>query len=116
SIIRSVLKNGYDVVIKAPDADSGGLSRLFGATDLRLMRNCPCPVWISKPSRRKRYRRIVAAVDVNPNEPDTESLAREIMETATTLAKLEKSELHVVHAWRLAGEAKLRGRQMSTYN
>ena len=55
-----------------------------------------------------------AAVDLDPTEPDTESLARKIMELATSLATDEGSELHVVHVWRLAAETVLRGRQIDT--
>jgi len=31
--------------------------------DMRLMRKCPCPVWIVKPTEHHTYRRILAAVD-----------------------------------------------------
>jgi universal stress protein E len=114
-IVRSVLKGGHDLVIKTPEGGQRGLTSLFGSTDLRLMRKCPCAVWIAKPSRRKRYRNIVAAVDLNPLEPQTMNLAKQVMTIATSFARLEKSRLHVVHAWRLAGEAKIRGRQITTY-
>ena len=115
-IVRSVLREGHDLVVKAPEGRQRGLSALFGSSDLRLMRKCPCAVWIAKPSRRKRYRNIVAAVDLNPVEPQTMNLAKQVMRIATSFAKLEKSRLHVVHAWHLAGEAKIRGRQITTYN
>ena len=71
-------------------------------------------MWIVKHSGERQIRRILAAVDLNPTEPDTESLARQIMELATSLATEEGSELHVVHVWRLAGETALRGRQIDT--
>ncbi len=113
SVIRAVLIKGYDLVMKAPGG-GGRLKPLFGSSDQRLMRKCPCPVWIVKPSRKKYFRKILAAVDLNPSEPDTEALARQIMSLATSLAKEERSELHVLHVWRLPGEAKLRGRQILT--
>lgn len=114
SVIRAVLVKGYDLVMKAPGGGGSRLKPLFGSSDQRLMRKCPCPVWIVKPSRKKYFRKILAAVDLNPSEPDTETLARQIMSLATSLAKQERSELHVVHVWRLPGEAKLRGRQILT--
>ncbi len=115
SIIRSVLQKRHDLVIKVPESDRSGLSGVFGTGDLKLMRKCPCPVWIDKPSRKKTYSKILAAVDLNPVEPETESLAREIMENARALAEQENSELHVAHVWRLAGETTLRGRQITPY-
>lgn len=110
--IRSVLVNHHDLVIKAAEGGSEAARYLFGSTDRRLMRKCPVPVWIVKPTRKRRFRKILAAVDVNPVEPQTESLAERIVSLATALAKEEGAELHVLHAWRLAGEFKLRGRQI----
>jgi len=108
--IRKVLANHHDLVMKAPEGSSGKIKVLFGSTDQKLMRKCPCPVWLVKPSRKKRFRKILAAVDINPNEPETESLAKQIMSLSTSLAKEDGSELHVLHVWRLAAESKLRGR------
>ena len=114
SVIRAVLVNQHDLVVKAAAGSMGKWNRLFGTGDQKLMRKCPCPVWILKPSEETHLRRILAAVDLNPTEPDTESLARRIMEIATSLATDEGSELHVVHVWRLPAETALRGRQIDT--
>ena len=50
-VIRAVLKNAYDLVIK-PAENPNWLERLFGNTDMNLLRQCPCPVWIMKPTRK----------------------------------------------------------------
>ena len=114
SVILAVLVNHHDFVMKAAGENTGKWKRLFGTGDQKLMRKCPCPVWIVKPSSEAHFRRILAAVDLDPTEPDTESLARRIMELATSLATEEGSELHVVHVWRLAAETALRGRQIDS--
>ena len=114
SVIRAVLVHHHDLVMKAPEGNTGKWKRLFGTGDQKLMRKCPCPVWIVKPSSETHLRRILAAVDLDPTEPDTESLAGRIMELATSLATEEGSELHVVHVWRLGAETALRGRQIDT--
>lgn len=57
-IIREVLRNGRDLVIKS--VDSSG-SRLFGGTDMKLLRKCPCPVWMIQSTQQQGYREIVAA-------------------------------------------------------
>ena len=114
SVILAVLVNHHDLVVKAAQGDTGKWKRLFGTGDQKLMRKCPCPVWIVKPSRESHFRRILAAVDVDSTEPDTDALARRIMAHATSLAAEEGSELHVVHVWRLAAETALRGRQIDT--
>jgi len=114
SAIRAVLSEGYDLVIKSPEGPAGALNALFGSSDQKLMRKCPCPVWIIKKSKSDRFRKILAAVDLNPSVPESEELANRIMAISTSLAAGEECELHVLHAWRLAGEAKLRGRQIHT--
>ncbi len=114
SVIRAVLVHHHDLVMKAAEGHTGTWKRLFGSGDQKLMRKCPCPVWIVKPSTETHFRRILAAVDLDPTEPDTDALAARIMELATSLAAEEGSELHVVHVWRLAGETALRGRQIDT--
>ncbi len=107
-IIREVLENGYDLVIKPARGYSRLSAMLFGSTDLHLLRKCPCPVWIIKPSSRPNYDRILAAVDPDPSERENEELNRLILELATSLARQEESELHIVHAWHMPYEAQLR--------
>ena len=112
-VIRQVLRNNYDLVIKCAEADDGLSGMLFGSTDMHLMRKCPCPVWIVKPTEQHNYRRILAAVDQDPEEPVTDALNRQILEMATSLALSEFSEAHIVHAWIMAGEDLLRSPRLT---
>jgi len=108
-IIREVLRNGHDLVMKTAEGKGGTKEMLFGSVDVNLMRKCPCPVWMIKPSRSRKYSRILAAVDPDPYDEKTNRLNDVIMELALSLSILEKSELHVVHVWSLFGESTLRG-------
>jgi len=117
-IIREVLRNGRDLVIKTAETYDWQ-DRLFGSDDMRLFRKCPCPVWLIKPEAPKSFRRILAAVDVNDLYPAAElttrqALNRQILEIAGSLAFAEFAELHVVHAWKLIGESAMRGAFMHT--
>jgi nucleotide-binding universal stress UspA family protein len=117
-VIRQVLREGHDLVIKTPE-DPGWLDRLFGSDDLHLLRKCPRPLWMIKPQMSRNFGRIVAAVDVDDSYPAGElegrrALNRQVMEMATSLALSEFSDLHVVHAWEAVGEAAMRGGFMST--
>ena len=107
-IIRQVLGNGHDLVIKSAEGAVGLKNMLFGSTDMHLMRKCPCPVWIIKSTEHQQYRRILAAVDQDPEDAVKDVLNRQILEMSTSLALAEFSELHVVHAWRLFGESTFR--------
>ena len=107
-IIREVLRNKNDLVIKSAPAKPKDKASLFRSTDMQLMRACPCPVWLIKPSHRKKYARILAAVDPDPSDEVKNRLNELIMDLATSLAKIERSELHVVHTWILYSEAVLK--------
>ncbi|MCB0162923.1 MAG: universal stress protein [Anaerolineae bacterium] len=103
-IIREVLRNKHDLVMIAAEGQSGLKKMLFGSTTMHLMRKCPCPVWVMKPSQPKQYSRILAAVDPTPLDEKRNALNMKIMDLATSLAQLEQSELHIVHAWALYRE------------
>ena len=102
-IIREVLRNGHDLVIKT--ADSGGLlDRVFGSNDMHLLRECPCPVWLIKPQSSKVFQKIVATVDVGEYyQPEGLNIRHllnlQILEMASLLALSEVAELHVVYVW-----------------
>jgi nucleotide-binding universal stress UspA family protein len=98
-IIQEVLRKKHDLVFMTAEGKGGLKSRLFGSTSLHLMRKCPCPVWVIKPVRRKRYARILAAVDPDTSNEERNALNIQILELATSLARLEQSELHFVHVW-----------------
>ena len=112
-IIRQVLRNGHDLVVKACEPLEW-VDNLFGSEDMHLLRKCPCPVWLIKPSAPKTYRRILAAVDVHDAYPQLELEARrmlnqQIVELATSMAIAEFAGLHIVHAWEAIGESEMRG-------
>ena len=105
-VIRAVQRNGYDLLMKAARPSGGLAKRLFGSSDMHLLRKCPCPVWIDRPDCALPYQSILAAVD--PTGHTSEGLNRLIMDLATSLAEREQAQLHVVHVWHLKGESRLR--------
>ncbi len=112
-IIREVLREQHDLVIMTAEHEGGLRAPFFCNTSLHLMRKCPCPVWVVKPTPGKRFARILAAVDTDPHDSAVEhdALNTKIMGLATSLATLEQSELHIVHAWTLYGESLFRSAQ-----
>ena len=111
-VIRAVLREKHDLVILASDGNPGLLPRLFGSTSMHLMRKCPCPVWVIKPGAGKSYNRILAAVDATDDVwDDTKQLLNPlILQLASTLARMDNSELHVVQVWSVAHEGYLQVR------
>lgn len=117
-IIREVLRNGHDLVIKNPETENW-LRQFYGSDDMHLLRKCPCPVWLIKPGVTTSYRRILATVDVDDAYPPAKlksqrALNQQILEMAVSLALSDSAELHILHAWEAIGESAMRGVFMST--
>ena len=105
-IIRQVLRDKHDLVIIAAEGKGGLKERLFGSTSMHLMRKCPCPVWVVKPSKQTTYKKIMATIDTTSDFPDTvrQSLNPLIMQLSSSLAQMDNSELHLVQVWSVFAE------------
>lgn len=104
-IIREVLRNKHDLVMIMAEGKSGLRETLFSTTTMHLMRKCPCPVWALKATKRGRFARILAAVDLDPSDELKSHLNAKIIRLATSLAQSERSKLHIIHTWSLYGES-----------
>ena len=111
-IIRQVLCDKHDLVILAAEGKKGLKERLFGSTSMHLMRKCPCPVWVVKSEKKSKYKRILAAVDTATEflEPSRESLNPLTMNLASSLARMDNSELYVVQVWSMYYENYIKSR------
>jgi len=113
AIIRKVLREGCDLLIKAPQPAASSGFPLFGHVDRQLIRKCPCPVWIDQPSD---ARRVLAAVDPAPFreapgvDREREALNADILEMAALIARIEGADLEVLHAWSFGRERSLQSR------
>ena len=106
-VIRQVVRDGYDLVmVGEPVVENPGVPQLSSGV-MHLLRKCPTPVWVMRPSTNRKCR-ILALVDPDPGDPIRDGLNDLVMELATSLARREHGELHVGHAWTLAGESTLR--------
>ena len=92
-IIRAAQRDEADLAIVARRNQAGGGAALGGVTR-KLMRKCPCPVWVVKPEGRDEPRVIVAATDLT-------AVGNLAVEFGGELAALFGAELEVVHAWPL---------------
>ncbi len=104
-IIRHVLRKQHDLVLITAEENNS----FFGSTVMHLMRKCPCPVWVVKPNKSNKYKRVLAAVDVSIDTTATQqkSLNLLILQLASSLSKRCNSELHIVQVWSLFGEGYL---------
>jgi len=109
ALIREVLSNKIDLLIKTVQEEDL-MDKLFGSSDMHLLRKCPCPVWLIKSSRQGHYKKIMVAVDFDPfnNKPEEDALNRRILQMSAALALSDFSELHIIHVWHAYGESSMR--------
>lgn len=109
AIIHEVVTQKMDLVIKTVDKETF-MPRLFGSSDMSLLRECPCPVWLLKTAVHEPYKKLLVAVDFDPisTEPENNQLNLRILNMSLSLALAEFSELHIVHVWSAYGESGLR--------
>ena len=70
---------------------------LFGSTAMHQLLKCPCPLLLLKPGDQQGFEQVMLAVDVIPTQ--NRGIDTTMMELATSLARMEKSTLSIVHAW-----------------
>ena len=104
-VIKFVQRGGYDLLVKMAQPPAGISEKIFGSVDLHLLRKCPCPVLVDRPSSSENFQRILAAVDTDSSP--TEGCDKLIMQLATSLNKRENAQLDIVHAWHMPGESML---------
>lgn len=104
-IITEVVNGKADLLIKPAEQNLGLKQRIFGSLDNKLMRLCPCPVWLIKSAEQNKERKILVALDYTPEDPQ---LNLKLLDFATSLALSQFSALHIIHAWELENESFLR--------
>jgi len=108
TIIRRVLRNGHDLLLK--EADPGMRGRGFRSVDMELLRKCPCPVWLARPiSRHRGDIRVAVAVDPEERTRSDHDIAVRLLQLSRSLADTCSGTLEVVSCWSYEYEKGLRG-------
>jgi universal stress protein E len=96
SIVRKVMREQHDVVIKNATHLKGQYPVRFDVTDWQLMRTCPATLILTRGRAWSNPPRFAAAIDVSASE--SAGLARGILRTAQVLVGCAGGELDVVYA------------------
>ncbi len=106
-IVRHVLKNDYDMVIKEAEPKESGTG--FKAMDMELLRKCPCPVWLCRPiSKPRNEMKIAVAIDPESMAPEGHDLSLGLLELSRFLADACDGELNIISCWDYEFEEYLR--------
>lgn len=90
-LVRMVLRNQHDLVLVGTRHMGATKGFFLGSTGIKLLRKCPCAVWVTQPLVDQEFDSVLVAHDLRP----VGDLA---MELGCSMAKLQTAQLHVVHA------------------
>ncbi len=98
-VLRRVEESSPDLVVKDTHHHSALRRVLLTNTDWSLIRTCPVPLLLAKPSDWSAQPRILAALDPEHVGDQPATLDHAILDAASLLAKSLDGELHAVHAF-----------------
>jgi universal stress protein E len=102
AITREVLREGIDLVVAAKRTDIHSDDRKLGTVARKLLRECPCCVWLEDARQSENPSVILAGTDLS-------GVGDRVVELAASVADAFGAQLHVVHAFSVSLEAQLEG-------
>jgi universal stress protein E len=102
AIVSRVLGSDEDLVIVGKRSDPAHDGRLLGGVSQKLLRKCPCAVWVVKPDAPVHPVSILAATDLSP-------VGERAVAFAESISSECGAELHIVHALQLPFSVQMEG-------
>lgn len=100
AITREVLREGIDAVVAGKRTASHADGRRVGTVARKLLRKCPCAVWLEDSRQSRDPSVILAATDLTP-------VGDRAVGLAASVAHALGAELHIVHAYSVSMEAQI---------
>jgi universal stress protein E len=100
AVVREVLREAVDVVVASKRTNLHSDDRKLGTVAHKLVRNCPCPVWLEDVRATRDPSVILAATDLT-------AVGDRAVLLAASVADALGAKLHVVHAFSLSMEVQL---------
>lgn len=109
-LIARVLKEDHDLLVKDANTEIRDSESLFGPIDHKLVRHCPCPVWLLRDVDLSRKEgQIVVAIDAIIEDPIHLELNQRLVKMARMIARTFDLELHLLHVSNFDQNGWLRG-------
>lgn len=109
-VMHEVLRSHHDLVLRVTKGVHSQQSGFFGTTSMRLLRKCPCAVWLVRADAPPRLSNVLSAVEPAPHDLMHSRMNKTIMDLGTSIAEYENGRFHVVHAWDLFGSRAVKPR------
>lgn len=109
-IIREAIRGQHDLVLRVSKGHESRDSGFFGATGRRLLRECPCAVWLIPSSESTGFKHVLACVDPSTEHELDAELNGKVFAIATGVSERHGAELSIFHAWAIDSEQLLQHR------
>jgi universal stress protein E len=90
-LVRQALRDRHDLMLIGTRDRKGLDWMLFGSTAIKVVRRCPCPVWVVKPDGEPSVLKILVASGLD-------AVSEEGLRLAAELARVTPAEIHLLHA------------------
>lgn len=112
-ILKKITECHADLVVKSTHQHPVLERLLFTPNDWQLLKSCPVPLLLAKPSSTGTYKNIMAAVDLEKSEDIRSDLDEVILDTNAMMSEYFDAIGHVIHAYDQVGHEVWMGEQIN---
>lgn len=109
-IIREVLQENHDLVLRVAKGRDSTRKGFFGNTGFRLLRQCPCAVWLVAPNTTPKFEHVMGCIDTSSGDERDAELNDKVYELASSISRYHDGRVSIVHAWSIYGEQMIKAR------
>ncbi len=115
-IVREVLRDGDDLVLRVAKGKESRSRPFFGHTGIQLLKKCPCPVWLVSASATPTFKHVLACVNTTTFDPVEAELNDKVYELASSISQYGQGKLSVIQAcWEIHGEQTIMQRRLDEF-
>ncbi|QDT12705.1 universal stress protein [Planctomycetes bacterium K23_9] len=97
-IIREAVRGEHDLVMRVTKGHDSRSKGFFGNTGSRLLRQCPCAVWLVTPERQQ-FQHVLGCVDTSTGDLIDGELNNKVFELAKTISGFHGGFYSIIQAW-----------------
>ena len=109
-IIREVLRAEHDLVLRVAKGKDSRSQSFFGNSGARLLRQCPCAVWLVSSAAAPKFNHVLACIDTSSGDEQDRKLNERVYNLGLAISKYHGGHFSVVHAWSIWNEQMIKGR------
>ncbi|MBA6349097.1 universal stress protein UspE [Colwellia sp. BRX8-9] len=98
-IIKKVLAENFDIVIKGTHQHDKLKSVIFTPTDWHILRKCPCPVLLVKDHSWPSNGNLLTALNIGSDDDEHKALNNKLTQESIVFSSLIKANVHLVNSY-----------------